>query len=110
MNIKDSKYLDNYMDFDKYVEKVVLEHTEEGHYKFYHISRKQNEKSFLAQWGRIGNRPQSKVYHNASMWEQMLVKKRKGYKVKTYKLFGDHSEAYTNFMEWLGENDVELFD
>jgi predicted DNA-binding WGR domain protein len=104
------KIVYNHAEFEKYVEKVVLEHTEDGHYKYYHLSRKQNENRFLAQWGRIGNRPQSKVYEGGGMWEQMRAKLKKGYQIKTYKLYGDHSEAYTKFMDWLGENDVELFD
>jgi predicted DNA-binding WGR domain protein len=112
------------------VEKVVLENidSKNNHYKFYHLSIDINKNSgkILAQWGRIGSRPQSKLYDYSeilnnsqspvvsktglAMWEQMHKKLKKGYKLKTYKLFHEHSIEYAQFMDWLGDEGVELFD
>ena len=108
--------------FANTVEKVVLEHTTEGHYKYYHLSRKQDDTGFLASWGRIGNAAQTKKYEvspfvsnikcnlyvGRAMWEQMNKKLAKGYVIKTHKNFGEHSDGYEEFMAYLKENDTDL--
>ena len=107
------------------VEKIVLENTEDNHYKFYHMSRKDNQKDsfspylngrqFTASWGRIGTEKtvtggRRKDYNlKYGMAEQMAAKLKKGYKIKTYQVFGEHSIAYQEFMELIG-GECELFD
>jgi predicted DNA-binding WGR domain protein len=66
------------------IKNVYLENREEGHYKFYIISRKKSEKdTWLAQWGRIGNNPQKKTYSYTKKkpWDQLNEKLKKGYKI-----------------------------
>jgi predicted DNA-binding WGR domain protein len=112
------------------VEKVVLEcvDPDNNHNKYYHLSRSKTDKGkVLAQWGRIGSKHQSKMYdvyeltnmtayQNAerldgyAMHIQMKKKIAKGYELKTYKCFGDASSAYLEFMNYLGDEGVELFD
>jgi predicted DNA-binding WGR domain protein len=109
------------------VEKVVLENVDaqHNHYKYYHLSRnKDKPDQFVAQWGRIGNKHQSKIYTandfsgfgpsllnpGYMMWSQMCKKLKKGYKIKTYKCFDDKSESYIEFLDWLGSEGVELFN
>lgn len=119
--INDSTFCANH------VEHIVLECTEDNHYKYYHLSRDDKKKGYvLAHWGRIGSKHQSKEYKSSdlldritprksdedgfAMWLQMVRKLRKGYKLKTYKLFGDSSSAFIEFANWLGNEGVDLFD
>ena len=108
------------------VEKIVLECTEDNHYKFYHLSQKKNDypenmpylkgKRFVAAWGRIGTEKtvtngRKKEYDNEgpTIYSQMIIKIRKGYKIKTFQCFGEKSESYIKFMEMMSENS-DLFD
>jgi len=101
------------------VQVLVLENTQENHYKYYHLSRNKTDHSYLAQWGRIGNKAQSKVYEvprakfnldyvGEAMYIKMQEKLKKGYILKTYKTFGDHSSGYEEFMLYLKENDTDI--
>jgi len=103
------------------VEKVVLECVDKAknHNKFYILSQTEadtirNGKTFTAQWGRIGAKPQSKKYDIAryaegNFFEQMLSKLEKGYSIKSFKRFGDTTEFFQRLMDELGD-DWELFD
>jgi predicted DNA-binding WGR domain protein len=66
------------------IKKIYLECKEDNHYKFYILSKeKDNKEKWLAQWGRIGNRPQSKWYESSkiSMYDQYQAKIKKGYQL-----------------------------
>jgi len=113
------------------VEKIVLENTQDNHYKYYHLSQNKRDLEnsgpirndgtylnggyiFTASWGRIGAKAQKKVYekkvyNDPTMWEQMTKKLEKGYVVKLYQSFGEHSSAYDEFMALIG-GDNDLFD
>jgi predicted DNA-binding WGR domain protein len=111
------------------VEKVILEliDPDNNHNKYYILSRStENPGHVLAQWGRIGSKHQSKLYRaeeltegkilksskdGEALWMQMVKKIKKGYQIKTYKCFGEHSDAYLEFMNLLEEDGgCELFD
>ena len=111
----------------EHVQVIVLECTTDNHYKYYHLSRNKKSNFYLAQWGRIGNNPQSKeygvpsdewtkdyehdvnnIYVGRAMYDKMLEKLKKGYVLKTYQLFGDHSTGYEEFMAYLKENNTDL--
>lgn len=119
------------------VERIILENTEinkktgRRHSKFYHLSQRKEDNDgakifpqngvlnysdkwagqiFTAAWGRIGASPQKKTYTDSThMHQQMVTKLEKGYKVKSFKTFGDHSSAYEEFMKGMG-SEWDLFD
>ena len=103
--LRDKKYI-----LEK-VSKIVLENTEDNHYKYYHISQIKDQDSYKVAWGRIGSSAQYKSYSHREkpLFDQMCAKLKKGYQIKLYKTFDDHSAAYEEFMELIG-GDVELFD
>jgi predicted DNA-binding WGR domain protein len=66
------------------IKKIYLENKEDNHFKFYILTRDLSKpKKWLAQWGRIGKKPQSMVYdyEKATMFEQYQAKLKGGYKL-----------------------------
>jgi predicted DNA-binding WGR domain protein len=68
-------------------------------FKYYILTRnKDKPNQFLAEWGRIGSKPQSMEYHYSkkTMWEQYQAKINKGYSLITSQTFDQAGEADAN--------------
>lgn len=96
------------------IKKIYLENKEDNHYKFYIISKsKDRPTEFLAQWGRIGTKPQSKIYPYSKKlpWDQLQEKLRKGYTVISSDLFSNIVEKSENeALEYLKSLGIDIDD
>jgi len=98
MNIKQGYLTRQNVNYGE-IKKIYLENKEENHYKFYIISRKKDkENEWLAQWGRIGARPQQKVYSYSKItpYDQFMSKLKKGYQIINSDTFKESLEQTTN--------------
>jgi predicted DNA-binding WGR domain protein len=80
------------------IKKIYLENKEDNHFKFYIISKEKDKREWLAQWGRIGARPQSKKYQysQTTPWDQYQAKLKKGYTLINSDTFMDEIDRTKN--------------
>ena len=80
------------------IEEIVLEliDPQKNNKKFYWMSRSETDLSsgvWTAEWGRIGSFGQSKTYTpdngDHGFWDQYKAKRNKGYKLISYRRFGE---------------------
>jgi predicted DNA-binding WGR domain protein len=94
------------------IKKIYLENKEDNHFKFYIISRKKEKPTeWLAQWGRIGARPQQKVYSYSKItpYDQLEAKLKKGYTLINSDTFKEAlSQTVNESLEYLKSIGIDI--
>jgi predicted DNA-binding WGR domain protein len=94
------------------IKKIYLENKQDNHFKFYILSKtKESKDTWLAQWGRIGAKPQSKIYSfdKLTMYDQYIAKLAKGYELINSDTFEQSIDQKVNeTMEYLKSIGIDV--
>lgn len=93
------------------IQKIYLENKEDNHYKFYIILRsKDKDNEWVAQWGRIGNKPQQKLYEyfKVTPFDQLQAKLKKNYKISQINVFDEPKSSTDEALEYLKSIGIDI--